>query len=575
MKKNTLRFLEAWWVCGLLWLCLVACGSALNDAVLETPLPASTTSPPPTSTTSPTALPSATPTLPALSVTIGVDIQAEGQPFHKDLLGSNLPAWLKPEGFEDQQFRQRVAASGITLLRIPGGSWGDEYGWLSCEQGEDVPGAIPCRYPWAARPTDFINFWRGVEALGASIEPMYIVNVNYTAQEAAALVAFFNALPGDSTVIGMDRNGVDWKTAGEWAALRSDQGNPEPLKIKYWEIGNEVHGGKPGASGCSNPNGWENTWTCIGEEYMLGIEGHDGMLALRKAMLAVDPSILVGVVGGSDSLKGNHWSEAVLQAGGDQVDYVVIHTYPTYHYYGNFAKEFAEILSLSQTHWADLKDDADFAVAHYAGGLNVPVVVNEYEIIPPWGQKDFRNYMNKHVDALFIADSIGQMAVAGIDMAAQWDVMNGSSDDYGNEFGLMRADGTNFRQPKYYVFPLWAQFGSVLLPVESTADPKLELSIYAGRGEAGKITLLAINKWGSPTTAQITLNGASQIAGGTMDTVNAPSLDSLVAFYNGVENPADDLSDAPPVTLDSAVHNVLTITFSPYSINLILLNSVP
>lgn len=531
-----------------------------------------TFTPRPTRTPTPTPLP--TPT--RIAATIEVDAAADGTSFSPLMLGSNLPAWLNPRQFENEQFRRRVAASGVTLLRIPGGAWGDEYGWLSCEMGQDMPGAFPCRFTWASRPTDFINFFRGVEALGVRIEPMYIMNVNYTAQEAAAAVAFYNARITDTTPIGVDRHGTDWKTAGHWAQLRADHGNPEPLGIHYWEIGNEVYGGKPGNPGCK-ANGWEETWTCLGDEYMLGTDAHDGALALRAAMKAVDPTIVVGVVGSGDTPYGNRWSKAVLEAGADQIDYFVIHTYPSYYNYGNPAKELAEILAMPQKHWSSLKYGSEKALAEYAGGRKIPLVVNEYEIVPEWGRPDVRNYMNKYVDALWIADSIGQMIVNGFDIAAQWDIMNGKSDDWGNEFGLMKADGSNDRQPKYWAFPIWARFGTTMLPVKSSARAESELSVYAGRTAQGQVSLLVINKSDRWADVEITVQGVAQITGGLVDWVTAPALDATVAAWNGVENPADDLSDAPPGDVPpgdvpSGEGNRLTYTFRPISITLLRLN---
>ncbi|HOU15863.1 MAG TPA: alpha-L-arabinofuranosidase [Anaerolineae bacterium] len=577
------RIILTLWICALLLIGLGGCETSTpsppsSPSVMPSIVPTSTPTPSPTahatatptSTPSPTPLPTATLTPTPMTASIEVDAAAPGDPFSPYLLGSNLPAWLKPETFENEQFRRRVAATGITLLRIPGGSWGDEYGWLSCETKKDAPGAIPCRFTWASRPTDFINFFRGMENLGVHIEPMYIVNVNYTAQEAAALVAFYNAPLTDTTVIGLDRNGTDWKTAGDWAALRAAGGNERPLGIHWWEIGNEVHGGKPGVPGCK-ANGWEETWTCNGSEYISGTLQHDGFLQLRAAMLAVDPTIQVGAVGGSDSTMGNRWSEAVLRAGGDQMDYFVIHTYPSYNFYlGNLSKEWAEILALPQTHWRKLAESASMAHQYYANGRAIPIVINEYELTPPWGQNDLRTYMNRYVDALFIADSIGQMATYGVAMAAQWDVMNGP-DKYGNEFGLMRADGTNIRQPKYYAFPLWSRFGATLLPVTSSARPEAELSVYTGRLDDGTLTLLALNKTGSEIHTQITFNGVARITGGLLDVVTAPSFDALTATYNGVADPADDLSDAPAQEVAGVTDNRLEFTFAPLAMTLLRL----
>ncbi|MCS6995284.1 MAG: hypothetical protein N2117_04830 [Anaerolineales bacterium] len=567
-------------------LLLSACAGAATPAPTQTPAATSTmeatatprrvtyTPRPPTNTPRPTFTPPPTATSWPINVSLTVQAKDQGQAFSPFVLGSNLPNWLSKEQFESEQFRKRVAASGLTLLRIPGGSFSDEYGWLSCELGEDVPGALPCTHNWVRRPTDFINFFRGVEAYGRRIEPMFIVNVNATAQEAAAVVAFFNAKVDDPTIIGVDRNGFDWKTAGHWAALRAQNGNPEPLNIRFWDIGNEIYGGKFGKPGCRS-GGWETTWTCMGDEYILGTAQNDGVAQLRAAMLKVDPNILVGAVGGGDAVSSSTWSRAVLESYDRNYDYFVVHAYPSYYLLGNPRSEEDSILSMPQQYWPTVFAGIEKAMQAYAPGANLPVVMNEYELVPPWGKVDTRNYMNKHIDALFLTDSLGLMISRGVDMAAQWAVMNGKSDDYGNEFGLMRADGTNYRQPKYYIFPLWARFGNTLLPLQSTANPASELSAYAGRLEDGTLTLLVINKNRAETIATITFQGIQSITGGLADTLTAPSLDSTSVTFNGNPDPADDLSDAPSSPIPAANGNVLEYTFAPISITLLRIQGKP
>lgn len=506
-----------------------------------------------------------------LEVTITVGAGEAGTAFDPLILGSNLPNWLSQAQFEDEQFIRRTAASGLTLMRIPGGSFGDEYGWLSCERGEDLPNAFPCLHDFVRRPTDFINFFRRLAAAGSQPEVMFIVNVNVSAQEAAAAVAFFNAPVGDPTLIGVDRNGFDWQTAGTWAALRAEHGNPEPLRIRYWEIGNEVYGGKPGNPGCPG-SGWELTWTCLGNEYMLGARDHDGVIQMRAAMLAVDPTIAVGALGVNDV---SNWNEQVLTSAPDQIDYFVLHTYAVYPLTGNLGEEQGEILALPQFHFPSLARNTRFALNEHASGRDLPVVVNEYGLIPPYGRDDPRNYMNKQVAALFHADAIGQMLTSGVAMAANWALMNGKSDPYGNEFGLMRADGSNFRQPKYYVYPLWARFGTTLLPLESSADPEDEVSAYAGRLADGTLTVLVINKHRAGATVTLTFDGVTALGAGQMDVLSADALDAADAVFNGVRDPADDLSDAPSTAIPAPGGNRLVLELAPISVTLIRVGTGP
>jgi alpha-L-arabinofuranosidase len=311
---------------------------------------------------------------------------------------------------------------------------------------------------------------------------------------------------------------------------------------------------------------------------MEGSAEHDGFVKMRTAMKAVDPTISVGAVG-HESSRDRKWARDVLTRGGDVMDYYVIHAYPQYYNYGNPRREIADILAIPQRLWPKIKTEADIAFDQFAKGRQIPIALNEFNIVPEWGKEDYRNYMNKQVNALFIADSIGQMVANGYAMVAQWDVMNGSSPELSgretNEFGLMFAyerDPQMTRQPKYYVFPIWARFGSAMLPVESSADPARELSIYAGRVDAGTISVLVINKSDRPADVQIALAGVKQITGGLIDTLTAESADSTTAAFNGVSNPRDDLSDAPPGALQGSVNNRLSYAVAPYSLTLLRLN---
>lgn len=62
------------------------------------------------------------------TATIEIDGAAAGAPLNPHLIGSNLPAWLGPGTLADPVFQTRTAAAGINMLRIPGGSWSDDYG---------------------------------------------------------------------------------------------------------------------------------------------------------------------------------------------------------------------------------------------------------------------------------------------------------------------------------------------------------------------------------------------------------------------------------------------------------------
>lgn len=493
-----------------------------------------------------------------------VRIQATGvvTPLDSRLLGTNLPAWLGPGRLLDPTLRARTGAAGVTVLRLPGGSWSNTYDWLGCE----IRDANRCE-DWKARPTDFLNFLRATNR-----PALWVVNPNGTTKEAAALVAFFNAPVTDATMIGTDLRGTDWYTAGHWATLRSDHGNPAPYPVKLWEVGNEVYGGMPkyGGSKCAS-YGWEEVWTCDGGEYVngkgVGSTRNEGYLEFRQAMRSVDPNVWVGAVGVPDPSSWTNWGNDVISGAGGAMDFYSIHEYA----YNTPPPNNETALAEPEATWGPIQTGLRSAFGNYAGGRAIPVGVTEYNLFSSQDQ-DGGQLMTRAVNALHIADTLGQMALHGMTLANQWDLANGAASN-GTDYGLLNAD-TFARSPQYYVFPLWARFGSHLVPLTSTLNAADALSVYAGRAGPRTVTVLAINKTGGPITTTLDLPGMPRVIGGTVDEVRATSLDATNVTFNGIANPADDLSNAPPAAFP-ARGNPVRFTFRPYSVTLLRLEVEP
>ncbi len=499
------------------------------------------------------AAPMPNPAQPTADITI--DATAAGTAVNPRLLGTNLPSWLGSWRTENATFINRTTAAGVTMVRVPGGSWSNYYDWSNCEQNN------VCPWDWGVlKPTDFINF---SQATGAEL--MYTVNHNGTSKEAAALVAFFNGSVNDNTVIGVDIRGKNWGTVAQWAQLRSAHGNPAPHPITYWEIGNEIYGGISGTD-CSGW-GWEEVWTCDGREYVNGIGSgatrHEGYLEFRSEMKRIDPSIQVGAVGVAPQDSWSNWGNEVIEEAGDVMDFYVIHQYAYFTPPGSYQ----DALAQPQTGWNWIRADYDAALAQYANGRVIPVAFTEHNLFSVQDQ-DNGQWMTRAVNMLFMADSIGQMAKYQFDIANQWDLANGQAWN-GTDYGLLNAD-SYARSPQYYVYPLWSRFGDTMLPVTSSYNASATLSVYAGRIDASTVSLLAINKTGGAITASIQVNGTAQISSGLADVARATSLDTQSVTFNGVGDPNDSLSNAPS-TVMSGLSNPLTYSFAPYSVTLLRL----
>jgi hypothetical protein len=111
-----------------------------------------------------------------------------------------------------------------------------------------------------------------------------------------------------------------------------------------------------------------------------------------------------------------------------------------------------------------------------------------------------------------------------------------------------------------------------MLPVTSSLPAATSLSVYAGWAGLGSYTVMAINKTAAPINADIAWNGLGSFTSGTAEVLQADSLTDTAVTFNGVANPAPDLSDAPAQPI-AGPGNPLNYTFPPYSVTLLRLSA--
>ncbi len=177
------------------------------------------------------------------------------------------------------------------IVRWPGGNFASGYHWL------DGIGPVEKRPPkldlaWNAidpntfGTDEYIKFCRLLNT-----EPYICVNMGSgTAEEAANWVEYCNRPAGSY-----------------YANLRAANGNPEPYKVKFWGLGNEVYGD------------WQIGHTDARTYALQAAE-------FSKRMKWVDKSIKTIAVGCDDP----QWNWEVLRIAGRYIDYISLHKY-----YGN------------------------------------------------------------------------------------------------------------------------------------------------------------------------------------------------------------------------------------------------
>jgi hypothetical protein len=483
---------------------------------------------------------------------IVVRVDQVTSPFDRRVLGTNVPAWLSPQVVGSEQFHRMLAASGTTLLRLPGGSWSNGYDWLGCEMGD----AERCEWTWALRPSDFIDL---LEASG--LPAMWTASINGTAEEAAAAVAFFNGSVDDPRPIGTDRNGYDWQTVGHWAQLRAANGHPDPVGIRYWEVGNEVYGAVSTAGPDCATWGWEEVWTCEGTEYVEGDADHDGFRRFRQAMVDVDPDIEIGAVGVGARGEWSDWDNEVMAAAADDIDFYSVHHYGSQ---GDLGAD--EVLEVPRSVWPGITDDVRAGFEEH-GIDGVPIAITEYNLVA-FIDGDEERLMTTALNAFYLAETIGEMASNGVTIANQWNFANGRWSN-GSDYGLVDAESLE-RTPAFYAMVLWSRFGEELVAVD--ADDR-ELVLYGGRSADGAVQLLVVNPSDAPATRSITVEPSTGVdATVTADVVRADALDSVVVSFNGSTTPSVEL-DEPGAVETVAAGEPLVHEFPAHSITLLRWNA--
>ena len=122
-----------------------------------------------------------------------------------------------------------IEDSGLRIARYPGGfvfNRNDHRGSWSNFYWQDHIGKNPDRKPTEVYDLD--TFLQLCERF--KIEPL--MQINFVGERQESVQGYIEYLVGEGDI---DKDGIDW------AAKRKANGRAKPYKIKYWQLGNEVH----------------------------------------------------------------------------------------------------------------------------------------------------------------------------------------------------------------------------------------------------------------------------------------------------------------------------------------------
>ena len=400
--------------------------------------------------------------LPPVTINVNPSVQLTtplgARTVDQKMLGVNTAVWNND--FYSATCQDLIGRSDFRAFRFPGGSLSDTYNWLTNQ-------TIGSTYSW---PTDFDTF--ASSALVHNAGGQGFITANYgtgTVNEAAAWVHYSN--------------------------LTKHYG------MKYWEIGNEVYGN------------WEtDTHTKPNDPVTYAQQ----FALYYAAMKAQDPTIKIGAVAapGEDSYINypseivtnpvthqNHsgWTPVMLstlQGLGVTPDFIIYHRYPEYNIDCDYT------LLTGNGGWATDMANMRMMLNDYltsGATANVQIMCTENNADAGTPGKQLTSLTN----ALYMADSFGQVLNTECNSYMFWDLLNGQATNpadgawiygwrpYGDE-GIFSGDFTQL-YPTFFAHQLMSLFAGAGDEVVSATSSYGMLTAYATKRSDGTVRVMVIN----------------------------------------------------------------------------------
>jgi alpha-L-arabinofuranosidase len=420
---------------------------------------------------------------------------------------------------------EKVLALHPAFIRWPGGNVAQDYHWQwGVGPRDQRPIWVNLSWGNELEPSDFgtdefVRFARRVKA-----EPSITVSVeggNATADEAAAWLEYCNGSPQT-----------------EYGRLRSQNGSPEPFRVRYWELGNEI---------------WGN-W----------VRGHSDAVTYAnnlnryvEKMKAVDSSIKIIAVGDNNV----EWNQTVLKIAGRNIDYLAVH-----HYYGAAdMKDDPNNLQAHPLHYERFYQETQRMIRRLMPERDIKLSINEWNTTLPLPRQ------HSIESALYAARLLNVFERSGdlVEMSSVSDMVNGWSG------GVIQASRHGvFVTPTYLVNALYAShLGRYRLAATvegSTFDSTLEgksvptMDAVVTRSADGRwISIKAVNSDPIKTLiTKISLSGAQVRPKGQIETLNGEALTSFNDFThpNAVHVTSNKITVGPAFVVTLPQHSVSVIT---------------
>lgn len=569
--------------------------------------------------------------LPSMVFAVNVTVNASSNLFTVANTAFGMHTSVYANQWGNSSLPTRFNESGVNTLRYPGGAYADTFHFSICRAswengitgggmspGMARPGDASTNYAYVAGSSDFGKF---VQVLDKITNARAVITVNassslklvngrvevpsYNGQpkEAAAWVAYANGDPSlfgtaNDITIGVDQEGNNWKTVGYWAKLRSSTSaqysswataagvydsynaflainHPNPVGIKYWEIGNEMFGTGYYVAGT---DGYAENYA-VPYHYTDNARYGNALLspaaygqevnAFAQAMKAVDATVKIGAIVSTppgdyswDSYGGQEWSEQVLAQCATNTDFVIAHWYPWNG--GNDNGSVTLPLPASTiptmingtTAGQDSGSSAGIRdwINHYrpADGTNVEIFITEFGI----NGSVSSSYLGV-VNSLFALDCYATWMRYGV---ANIDYLEMSS-------AAFIGDGSSLpRGEVFYALQMLRKMAGPGDQIVSTTSGSSNLRVHAALQQSNKLGVVLINQSRTASqTASVTVTGVSLTNTGTIYQFGTNN------FSGTTELPAS----APSSNSITGLGNSFSVTLPAYTMAVLVIPLIP
>ena len=384
------------------------------------------------------------------------------------VFGNAIAAWAGG-GYTNSTIVNNTEILAPTLIRFPGGSWGDIYFWNgipsdvpdSLYDGQTYNGTsadkakvtwITGKDSWPTTPDQYYDFRDKVYAEG-------LITVNY---------GYARYGLSDDPVATAAHLAADW--------VRYDEG-----RTKFWEIGNESGG--PWEAGyyidtTTNKDGQQAliSGELYGKHFKVFVD------SMKAAAEEIESTIYIGgqVIHFDASTSWNapdrKWNEGFFQEVGDKADFYVMH---------NYFSSSNNINDIFNTAVSEPKKNIDFIRQDIIdkNAVSKPVAITEYNM-GEGSVERAASYVNGVQSVILISEMIKN----NFSMAARWLLITGEGGMFydGSDTDYLYHPHAEF----YYLTYLQKYFGDHFISSSSTNSNVLS---YASKFSTGETGIIVVN----------------------------------------------------------------------------------